>query len=165
LDFNGSFEVNVPADYALRRLTDIKWISDCLPMLTELKTLNENEFDATFKVDVSEAASKLHIEYLSNVTVKMKFKFLKKELQHVVLEGSGRVVGSTLKIMIEFTIENRAEKTVIPWKGHVDFGLLLKFFGQKLIVETANGIIDSIIKCISDKLNRAYKNGSSHQAI
>ena len=153
MDFNGTFEVSVPADHALRQITDINWISACLPTLTELKTINENEFETTFKVDVSEAAGKLHIEYLSQVTVKMKFKFLKKELQQVVLEGSGRVVGSSLKIRIEFTVESKAEKTAIPWKAQVDFGLLLKFFGQELLVGTANGIIDSVIKCISSKLN------------
>jgi L-2-hydroxyglutarate oxidase LhgO len=79
-------------------------------------------------------------------------EILKEELQQVVLEGSGGVLVSSLKIRIGFIVESKAERTAIPWKAQVDFGLLLKFFGQELI-SNASGIIDSEINCISSELN------------
>ncbi len=153
LDFSGTISVRAGSQEAFSRLTDVQWISGCLPTLTELRIISESEFEATFKVDVSEAARRVHVEYLSQVTVKMKFKFLKKEPQEVILEGSGRVVGSSLKIRIEFKVTDSGNGSVIPWRATVDAGLLLRFFGEALIKETADQIIDSVIRCISSKLS------------
>ncbi|MGC8580552.1 MAG: CoxG family protein [bacterium] len=154
MEFKGTFEINAPQQVVFSHITDIKWVSACLPTLSELKIKSKEDFEATFKVDVTEAAKKLHIEYLSQVTVKMAFKFLSMSVEKVVLEGSGRVVGGSLKIRIEFPIEGLDGKTRIPWTAHVDAGLLLKFFGEKLITDTSNEIVDGIVKCISEKLGK-----------
>jgi len=152
LEYSGNFNVNVPAESAFKYLTDIKWISGCLPSLTDLNIINENEFTATFIVDVSSAAKKLHIEYLSQMTAKMKFKFLEKKIERVLLEGSGRAAGSKLDIKLEFAIKGISDNNAeISWKVQIEPGILLKFFGHNLINDTVNSIASEVIKCISNK--------------
>jgi len=153
LNIGNVFYVKASPEVVFKYLTDLKWVAECLPSLSVLKIINENEFIASFKVDVSNATKKLHIEPLSQITANMKFKFLEKKIEKVVLEGTGRAAGSKLEIKLEFNIKRNNNITQIPWNAQIDLGVLLKFLGHDLINETTNSIANEVIKCISYKLN------------
>ena len=152
LSAEGVFYVNATKELVFKRLTDIKWVSECLPSLSELEIINENEFKASFKVDILNITKKLPIEPLSQITANMKFKFLEKKIEKVVIEGTGRVAGSKLEIKLEFAIKGN-NNTEISWNAQINPGVLLKFFGHDFIHETINNISNEVIKCISYKLN------------
>ena len=152
MEFSGTLPVNASADYIFQRLTDINWISACIPNLDRLNVIEGDAFKAVFKLDLSESAKGLHLDYLTRITTEMHFKFLKKTLDETVLEGSGRVVGSKLIIRLSFKIREENGASTILWHAEVEFGLLLKAFGEELIRKISADTITSITDNLSKKL-------------
>ena len=136
----------------MRNLGDARWISQCLPTLGKLEVVSDDEFLATFKVDLGEAARKIHLDYLSRLTVGMRFKYLKKSPAGIILEGAGRVAGSSLEIKLALDIGKATNETMVIWKAQVEFGRLLKLFGEKLIRDISAATINDLTKCITTKL-------------
>lgn len=152
MEFTGQLTTLAPAETVAKDLGDAKWISQCLPTLGKLEVLNEDEFLASFKVDLGEAARKMHLDYLSRLTVGMRFKYLKKATDGIILEGTGRVAGSSLDIKLTLDIKEEHGETLVPWKAQVEFGRLLKLFGEKLIRDTSTTTISDLTNCLTAKL-------------
>jgi carbon monoxide dehydrogenase subunit G len=152
MEFSGTLPAKASADYIFQRLTDVRWISACIPNLERLDVMEGDEFKAVFKLDLAESAKGLHLDYLTRITTEMRFKFLKMERDETVLEGSGRVVGSKMVIRLSFKIREDSAAASILWHADVEFGLLLKAFGEELIRKISADTIGSITDCLSRKL-------------
>ena len=153
MEFSGTLTAKATADYIFQRLTDVNWISTCIPNLQKLDMITENEFKAVFKLDIAESAKGLHLDYLTRITTEMRFKFLKKTRDETVLEGSGRVVGSKMTLRLSFKIHEDSGASTILWRADVEFGLLLKAFGEELIRKISADTIGSITDCLSKKFS------------
>jgi carbon monoxide dehydrogenase subunit G len=153
MEFSGTLTAKATADYIFQRLTDVKWISTCIPNLQRLDVVNDDEFKAVFKLDLAESAKGLHLDYLTRITTEMHFKFLKKTRDETVLEGSGRVVGSKMTLRLSFKVNESSGSSVILWQAEVEFGLLLKAFGEELIRKISGDTIGSITDSLSKKLD------------
>ena len=162
MEFTGQLTTAAPAEVVAKNLGDARWISQCLPTLGKLEILNDAEFLASFKVDLGEAARKMHLDYLSRLTVGMRFKYLKKAADGIILEGTGRVVGSSLDIKLNLDIKEDHGETTVPWKAQVEFGKLLKLFGEKLIRDTSTTTINDLTNCLTTKLRSSNRNNSQH---
>ena len=152
MEFTGQLTTEAPPETVAENLGDARWISQCLPTLGKLEILNDLEFLASFKIDLGEAARKMHLDYLSRLTVGMRFKYQKKATDGIILEGTGRVAGSSLNIELNLDIKEEHGETIVPWKAQVEFGRLLKLFGEKLIRDTSTTTINDLTNCLTAKL-------------
>jgi hypothetical protein len=152
LEFTGQFTTSAPAETIAKSLGDARWISQCLPTLGKLEIFSDDEFLATFKVELGETARKMHLDYLSRLTVAMRFKYLKKTTDAIILEGTGRIAGSSLDIKLNLSIKETNDETLVPWKGQVEFGKLLKLFGEKLVRDISTTTINDLTNCLTAKL-------------
>jgi carbon monoxide dehydrogenase subunit G len=82
----------------------------------------------------------------------MHFKYLEKSTDNIVLEGSGRAVGSKLDIRLHLRITEGNNESLVAWTAQVEFGRLLKLFGEKLVRDVSKTIIDDLTECLSTKL-------------
>jgi hypothetical protein len=155
LEFTGQLTTSASAEVVAKSLGDARWISQCLPTLGKLEILSEDEFLATFKVDLGETARKMHLDYLSRLTVGMRFKYLKKATDGIILEGTGRVAGSSLDIKLNLSLTEANNETLVAWKAQVEFGKLLKLFGEKLVREISTTTINDLTNCLTTKLASA----------
>ena len=155
MEFTGQFTTQTSTETAAKKLTDIRCISQCLPTLSKLEIVNDEEFLATFKVDLTDAASKIHLDYLSRLTVRMHFKYLEKTIDTIVLEGTGRTAGSKLTLTLRLSISEGKDGSIIAWKAEAEFGRFLKLFGEKLVRDVSGGIISDLTECLSVKLASA----------
>jgi len=153
LEFTGQFATRSSAEEVTKKLGDINFISQCLPTLGKLEVLNDNEFLATFKVDLNAAAGRMHLDYLSQLTVRMHFKYLEKNPNSVVLEGSGRAVGSKIDLKLRLQVSEGTNESLVAWEAQAEFGKLLKLFGEKIIHDVSTNIIDNLTTCLSGKLS------------
>jgi carbon monoxide dehydrogenase subunit G len=155
LEFTGSFTTTAPTETVVKNLADVSFVSQCLPTLGKLEIISPDEFLATFKVDLSEAASKMHLDYLSRITVKMHFKYLEKSDHRILLAGNGRVVGTKLDVTIRLEISEANDQRLVAWTAQVEFGKLLKLFGESLVRDVSRNIIDDLTGCLKSKLAAA----------
>ena len=158
MEFTGQLSTRAPVETVAKSLGDARWISQCLPTLGKLEILSEDEFVAAFKVDLGEAARRMHLDYLSRLTVAMRFKYLKKTIDGIILEGTGRVAGSGLEIKLNLSFRVLNNETIVPWQAQVEFGRLLKLFGEKLVRDISTTTIDDLTNCLTSKLASANKN-------
>ena len=152
MEFTGQLATQASVEIVAKSLGDARWISRCLPTLGKLEVISDDEFLATFKVDLGEAARKMHIDYLSRLTVGMHFKYVKKSVDGIVLEGNGRVAGSGLEIKLILSINQADTGTLVTWNAQVEFGRLLKLFGEKLVRDISTTTINDLTKCLTTKL-------------
>ena len=152
MEFTGQLGTQASVDTVAKSLGDAGWISQCLPNLSKFQVINDDEFLATFKVDLGEAARRLHLDYLSRLTVGMHFKYVKKAADGIILEGAGRVAGSGLTIKLSLSITQASNETIAIWKAQVEFGKLLKLFGEKLIRDISAATINDLTNCLTAKL-------------
>jgi len=152
LEFTGQFATQASAETVTKNLADASFVSQCLPTLGKLEIVSDDEFLATFKVDLSDAASKMHLDYLSRLTVRMHFKYLEKTTGSIILEGSGRVVGSKLDIRLRLSISEAKGEAIVAWTAQVEFGRLLKLFGEKLVRDISTTTINDLTNCLTMKL-------------
>jgi hypothetical protein len=152
LEFTGQFTTSAPAETVAKSLGDARWISQCLPTLGKLEIFSDDEFLATFKVDLGETARKMHLDYLSRLTVAMRFKYLMKTTEGIILEGTGRIAGSSLDIKLNLSVKEANDETLVPWKAQVEFGKLLKLFGEKLVRDISTTTINDLTNCLTAKL-------------
>jgi carbon monoxide dehydrogenase subunit G len=152
LEFTGQFTTSAPVETVAKSLGDAGWISQCLPTLGKLEILSDDEFLATFKVDLGETARKMHLDYLSRLTVGIRFKYLKKTTDGIILKGTGRVAGSSLDINLNLTVKEANNETLAAWKAQVEFGRLLKLFGEKLVRDISTTTINDLTNCLRTKL-------------
>lgn len=155
MEFTGQLETQAPVEAVAKNLGNARWISQCLPTLGKLEIVSDNEFLATFKVDLGEAARNMHLDYLSRLTVSMRFKYLKKTEDGIILEGTGRVVGSRLDITLNLSINAANDETLVSWNAQVEFGRLLKLFGEKLVRDISTTTINDLTDCLTTKLASA----------
>jgi len=153
LEFNGQFPSQSSAEEVTKKLGDINFVSQCLPTLGKLELLSNNEFFATFKVDLNTVAGKMRLDYLSQLTVRMHFKYLEKSPNSVVLEGSGRAVGSKIDLKLRLQISEGNNESLVAWAAQAEFGKLLKLFGDKIIRDLSTSIINDLTACLSAKLS------------
>ena len=152
MEFTGQFATRTSTETVAKKLADIRCISQCLPTLGKLEIITDDEFLATFKVDLSDVASKIHLDYLSRLTVRMHFKYIEKSADNIVLEGSGRAAGSKLDIRLRLRINGGNGESLVAWTAQAEFGRLLKLFGEKLVRDTSATIIKDLTDCLSTKL-------------
>ncbi|MGC9113004.1 CoxG family protein [Acidilobus sp.] len=152
MDFSGEFEVGAEPKAVYEYLTNINKVSKCIPNLYKLDIKDDDNFSASFLIDVSAATESLHIEYLSHLNAKMDFTFLEKSMDNVKLEGKGRAAGTSLKITIEFQIKGLGNSSRVSWKATFTPGLLLKLFGEKLIRSVADDIINDLVACVQKSI-------------
>ena len=152
MEFTGQFTTSAPAETVAKSLGDARWISQCLPTLGKLEIFSDDEFLATFKVDLGETARKMHLDYLSRLTVAMRFKYLMKTTEGIILEGTGRIAGSSLDIKLNLSVKEANDETLVPWKAQVEFGKLLKLFGEKLVRDISTTTINDLTNCLTAKL-------------
>ena len=157
MEFTGQLGTQASVDTVAKSLGDAGWISQCLPNLSKFQVINDDEFLATFKVDLGEAARRLHLDYLSRLTVGMRFKYVKKAAEGIILEGAGRVAGSSLTIKLSLSITQTSNETIAIWKAQVEFGKLLKLFGEKLIRDISTTTVNDLTNCLTAKLASANK--------
>jgi len=153
LEFTGRLATRSSAAEVTKKLGDINFVSQCLPTLGKLEVLNDNEFFATFKVDLDAVAGKMRLDYLSQLTVRMHFKYLEKNTNSVVLEGSGRAVGSKIDLKLRLQVSEGTNESLVAWAAQAEFGKLLKLFGDKIIREVSMNIITDLIASLSAKLS------------
>ncbi|PMP90147.1 MAG: hypothetical protein C0171_05750 [Caldisphaera sp.] len=152
MDFNGEFEINADPNIIYDYLTNINKISKCIPNLYEIKVKDDNNFSASFLIDVSSTTKSLHIEYLSHLNAKMDFTFIEKSINNVKLVGKGRAAGTSIKITIGFQIKDFSKSSKIIWNASFDPGLILRLFGEKLIKSVADDIINNLIECVKKSI-------------
>jgi carbon monoxide dehydrogenase subunit G len=152
LDISGVFDVRFDPETALRRLTDVKEVSSCLPNLTELQVFSESEFTASFKLDVSRYAKEVSVGELARLTARMRFRFLRRDLEAVVLEGNGRVMGSGIKITLDFNISPESPGSRVKWKASLDLGLILRLLGSNIVEKASREMAREVVECISSKM-------------
>jgi len=155
MEFSGSFTTPAPAETVAKNLANVRYVSQCLPTLGKLEVTSPDEFLATFKVDLSEATSKMHLDYLSRLSVRMHFKYLEKSSERIVLAGNGRVVGTKLDVSIQLGINDANKERLVDWTAQVEFGKLMKLFGESLVRDVSKKIIDDLTECIRSKLATA----------
>jgi hypothetical protein len=82
----------------------------------------------------------------------MHFKYLKKATDGIILEGTGRVAGSSLQIKLNLSINQANNETMVLWNAQVEFGKLLRVFGEKLIRDISTTTINDLTNCMTTKL-------------
>jgi carbon monoxide dehydrogenase subunit G len=152
LEFTGRFATKATLEKTAKNLSDIKWISECLPNLGKLEIVSDGEFFASFKVDLSDAASKMHLDYLTRLTVRMHFKYMDRTTNSITLQGSGRAAGSKLDIILRLNMSESNAETLVAWTAQVEFGKLLKLFGEKLLQDVSKKTVNDLTNCLTAKL-------------
>jgi len=153
VEFSGQFSTRTSPEFAAKKLTDVRSISQCLPNLSRLEVVGDDEFFATFKVDLSDVMGKMRLDYLSRLSVRMHFKYLQKGLDAIVLEGSGRAAGSKLDITLRLKISQGKDESLVAWTAQAEFGALLKLMGDKIIRDVSTTMIDDLTDCLTKLLN------------
>jgi len=152
MEFTGQFTTQASVETVAKNLMDARWISQCLPTLGKLEVVSDEEFLATFKVNLEEATRKLRLDYLSRLTVTMHFKYLKKAFDAITLEGTGRVAGSRLDMNLSLSIRETDGETMVGWNAQVDFGRMLKLIGEKLVRDVSTSAINDLTDCLKTRL-------------
>jgi hypothetical protein len=95
----------------------------------------------------------------------MRFRYLKKAQDGIILEGAGRVAGSSLEIKLNLNINQADDETLVLWKAQVEFGRLLKLFGEKLIRDISTTTINDLTNCLTTKLTSENKGGEPRPTL
>lgn len=148
------FQIESSPEHVFTKLTDITSVIECIPNVSRYEITSKDEFIITFKVDLSRILGKLSIGYLSQLTVKMKFKFEYPGDNEVYLNGVGRGAGVNIKVRIFFKVLPLNNNSKVIYRAELEAGLLERIFGEMILKEIADGVADELITCIRNKLAR-----------
>lgn len=147
MDFSGEISSSKSLEETVSLLKDFSTIAQCLPGLDTYDT-NGDEYICKIKLDVSQ----LHNSYLSTLSGRLKAKYIEASETKIVVNATGRVAGSSLKIRIDLSPTVKDGAVIIPWVAEVDFGMLMRVLGTNSISSVAQQNIEAIVNCMSKKL-------------
>ena len=106
MEFSDSFLVNASIKQVYSTILDPHAISSCLPDLESMEVIDENKFQAKFKVGLSYIRGSVNFEF--TLTDKIENK-------HAKLIGVGTGLSSTINIETSFDLSENEGKTKISW--------------------------------------------------
>lgn len=148
MEFKGDLVSSKSFSDTLAILRDFSSIVQCLPGL-EAYDENGEEYSCKIRLDVSQ----MHNSYLSTLSGRIKAKYESSQDNEIVVNASGRIAGSSLKILIKLIPSLQADSVKVSWSAEVDFGILIRLMGEKSISAVAEDNIESILDCVGKRLS------------
>lgn|GEM_PF-1200441 len=153
IEVKGGFEVTAIGHEVLDFLQSPKNLSQCLPNLQEFKEMDQNSFQATFKVELPR---NLGISYLQNLNVRMIFT-TSNAPDGVVLRGEGRSAGVRMRISLNVRVVAKEGSSMLEYEGQVDAGIVERLLGRERLETMTRDISSSIMTCISKLLQNGRR--------
>ena len=146
LNFNGSFELNVPIDKAFDFLIDPNSIGNCIPDLEDLKVIDSKNFNVKIKVGIGFLKGSFDLK--CNIPEGKKPSHSK-----FLVEGSG--AGSKAKIEISFDLKKKSEGvTQMDWNADAELSGLISGIGEMLLRKINEAKVKEIFDKIKEKLEK-----------
>lgn len=147
IEVNGGLEIAATGSSVLDFLSP-KNISKCLPNLQEFNEMDQNNFQAVFKIELPQS---LGVSYLQNLSVRMTFTMSNAQ-DGVVLKGEGRTAGIRIRLFLNVKVVPKERSSLLEYEGQVDTGLIEKFLGKERLESMTRDISTKIVSCISRTL-------------
>jgi carbon monoxide dehydrogenase subunit G len=149
IDINGDIELGKPKESVTKFLQNPSNFSKCLPQLESMKIIDENHFEAKFRLIVPE---RMNISYLSSISIKMLFD-MKASGDLTTISGEGRVLGSKVHLKLDLTsIAKDADDCHLHWNASLEAGTLAKVLGEDSVREASAQTASEIVECIKNEL-------------
>lgn len=151
IELSGSFQTASSADRVLSFIRSPESVGRILPDVRSFDVV-EGQVSVRFRLDL-ESMGGVAAGYLSTATASMKFHYEGDEPDRVRIAGSGRALGSAVKVEVEIAVAGSPEGSCIEWWASVDTGALLGLLGRETIDNASANIIAGIIEALKDELD------------
>lgn len=143
LNFEGTYEVNVPREKVWDFVIDPNKIGKCMPDLKSLEVGSDNKFTAIARVGIG--------------FMKGDFKFQLAIVEqnppsHARLKGTGTGVGSSVNLDTLIDLAEAGSGTKLTYKADVQIGGTLASVGQRVIGSTVEKTIAEVFGCVKRQL-------------
>ena len=143
LNFEGTYQINVPRGRVWDFVIDPTKIGKCLPDLKSLEVETENKFTAIARVGIG--------------FMKGDFKFQLAIVEqnppsHARLKGTGTGVGSSVNMDTSIDLAEADGGTKLTYKANVQIGGTLASVGQRVIGGTVEKTIAEVFGCVKKQL-------------
>lgn len=150
--FSGSFHTDADAGRV------IEFASSHSSLLSVIPDVESHRFEngvsrVRFKIDLEKIGGEIAGNYLSTATASMKFEISRPTAGSVLIQGSGRALGSSLKAEIVLEVAHTAEGSDVSWNAEMDVGVLLKLVGKSMV----DAYSADAVRRIVDNLKTALK--------
>lgn len=143
VEFEGTILSKKAPDETIKILKDFSKVSRCLPGVESYEE-KDGEYFAKIRLDISEMGN----SYLSTLSGRIRAKYEDSGEGNVIISASGRIAGSSLKIILTVSLDDRDGQVSAGWKASVDFGILLRMMGESNVRSVAESNINQIMNCV-----------------
>lgn len=151
MEMNGTFATRALPERVHALVTSPEAVTRMLPGVEACST--EGDVTAVkFRLDLERMGVAGSNGYLSTATAAMKFHYEKVGNGSVVIKGSGRTLGSALRITVSLNYKWEASSTRVSWSASVETGILLKVVGEETVDAVSNEIVREIISNVEREL-------------
>lgn len=140
------------AESVLSFLRSPSEIAEILPGLDGY-SVEGDSITAKFRLDLRGYGGGSSESMLSTAAARMQFRYTDTGAEGVTIEGSGRSLGSSLRLRLRVEV-GREEQTTVAWKAEVDTGVLMKVLGRERLSNVAELIVRGIAGNAERKLSR-----------
>ena len=137
IQLDGEKELAQPIHQVAEKLTDLNFLIQVIPDVTEVKTVNHDHAELTIRPGFSFLRSALHLSLK-----KLESSDAKVPRYQVITKG----VGSSTTVETSFDLAETASGCVLRWKvGVIELGGLLKAAPKGLIQASAQKVVSDIL--------------------
>ncbi len=154
METNGDFKVNSKIEDVWKIVSDANSFSKCLPNVTSV-SVEGDSFELQFKADAKKYTSKfLGASYLSTLNIRFSAALKEKEEnKHVLIEGTGSTIGLKFSLSLSIGLAQENESVHVNWKANIELGRMAKLFGEEVIQQAVNDIVNQTISNLNSILS------------
>ncbi|MDP7976864.1 MAG: SRPBCC domain-containing protein [Thermoprotei archaeon] len=146
MEFQGSFETPASANAVRALVLNPESIKGCLPGVTRFERV-EGGFKTSFKLDVRDAG----VPQMDTISIMLDLHY-EESTNEIGIHGKGRAAGSGVSFNLIVIIKEHEGGSSVAWRADVQFGWIIRLFGEKTVSEITRKNVDSIIECIKREL-------------
>lgn len=151
LRYSGSFNVDKPINEVKEFLLSLERVAPCIPNVVSYSVEGEKA-KVVFRVELGD---EVPIAELRRVTASTEIQVMQLEsgVRYLI---KGRAVGSNLGIMLDLSIRQEGNASIIDWAAETELGRLFSMMARfvdmdSMIKRIAQDTINGIIKCMGGK--------------
>ncbi len=144
-EHSGVLAVAEGHDRVLEFIRSPESVASILPHVEEHR-IQDGVSMVKFRIDLERGGVSPGGGYISTAKAVMKFRYGAASDNGVTIEGSGRALGSSLKLSLEIAVGKSDGSTQISWRAVVDTGVLMKLLGSETVQAITAGIIGEILE-------------------
>ena len=155
--FSDKFTVKAPKQEVWKVVSDLPKVVSCFPNIHKLERLSDEEIKVTFRLDLSGAADKRLVSYLTRISSRMNVRFAElSPPDELRVRAEGSVAGSKVAVNLAVKLDELPDgSTQVSYDAEAEVGLLARILGAGLIQGLVNRNAEAFIQNFRQMLEKA----------